>query len=177
MIMISTHAFNWIHKNALYLKKCREKSWCLCSLKILARGANRKLGALHSPRPSYIKLCSKKQFQLFNPPPPPSLPPPKKSLPTYQIFFSHVALKTIFLALTLRKNIYVNIIFYWLLRKIYCAWYYNVCMYFFFFFRVWKCWDSHDFWSTDASWSQVCTNFILIAYILFSWSKSSKPLL
>ena len=40
-------------KNALYLKKSREKSWCLCSLEILAGGANSKLGALRSLHPSY----------------------------------------------------------------------------------------------------------------------------
>ena len=51
-----THSIKYM-KNALYLKKCREKSWCLCSLKILARGANRKLGALRSLSPSYSHPC------------------------------------------------------------------------------------------------------------------------
>ena len=49
------HIFNYLKniKNAEVIK-CREKSWCLCLLEILARGANQKLGALRSPHPSYF---------------------------------------------------------------------------------------------------------------------------
>ena len=51
-----THSIKYM-KNTLYLKKCREKPWRLCSLEIFARGAHRKLGALRSLCPSNSHPC------------------------------------------------------------------------------------------------------------------------
>ena len=52
-------------KNALYLKKCKEKSCILYSFEILARDQNRKLRALRSQRPSYSHPWKNNVFTYF----------------------------------------------------------------------------------------------------------------